>query len=170
MTAAVSLGRLSTRCAATPAIRDSFSSRSHVLSRSLPSSFTSSLTHPPSVLSHTPTRLLATATASPASSHPDLPQPPLNTQHLTPSQLRAASAARAQKAVADAKAFEERRERTLRYKNIALGLACIGFVVWCYWFSVYSVRKSADSLTGGDVEEIERELDEEERLKAAERK
>jgi len=32
------------------------------------------------------------------------------------------------------------------------------------------VRKSADSLTGGDVGEIERELDEEERLKGVERK
>ena len=68
---------------------------------------------------------------------------------------------RAQQAVKDAKEFEEKRARTLRNKNIALGLSCIAFVVWCYWFSVYSVRKSADSLTSGEVAEIERELDEE---------
>ena len=135
----------------------------------------SRLSHPILPLSSRHTRPLATA-AAPTTSHsiPPPPQPPTPTTppppHLSPSQLRAASAARAQQAVLDAKEFEVKRAQTLRNKNVALALACIGFVVWCYWFSVYSVRKSADSLTGGEVEEINRELEEEEALLRAERK
>ena len=147
------------------------SSRSLILSRPL---LSSPLPHPTAALS-SPYRLLATATT--AASHPTAPQPhhppypiPPSSQQLSPSQLRAASAARAQQAVADAKAFEVRRARTLRNKNIALAVGLCVFVVWCYQFSVYSVRKSADSLTGSDVEEIERELDEEERGKVVETK
>ena len=172
MTAAISLGRLQRRCAVNPRIPDLRSIRSPILSHSLSSSSSSSsslssLSRPRLPLSRQFTRLLTTATTT---SHPTQPTTPPPPPHLTPSQLRAASAIRAQQAVLDAKQFEENRARVLRNKNVGLGLVCVGFVVWCYWFSVWSVRKSADSLTGSDVVEIERELDEEERLKAGERK
>ena len=76
---------------------------------------------------------------------------------------------RAQQAVRDAFAYSARKERNLQIRNFTLAGAMVVFVVWSYYFSQRQVKRSADSLMGPDVDEIEKELDEEERTKEASR-
>ena len=111
-------------------------------------------------------RSLATTTAPP----PRPPRPsvfPSSTPSPLPPPSSQEIAQRAQQAVAEALALSEQKARTLRNKNVALGLLMVGFVVWSYFNSIRSVRTAADSLVGTDVAEIERELDSEEKLSEA---
>ena len=62
-------------------------------------------------------------------------------------------------------AFQDKKARALRMKNFTLGGLMLAFVVWSYYNSIHSVRAAADSLTGVDVAEIEKELDEEAQTK-----
>ena len=91
------------------------------------------------------------------SAFPTTPPPPV----LSPTER----AARARQAVRDAFDYTAREERNLQLRNFALAALCIGFVVWSYYFSQRQVKRSADSLMGEDVDEIERELEEEDRTK-----
>jgi len=65
----------------------------------------------------------------------------------------------------EALAEETERRKKARVKNIALGSLLLVFVVWSYFNSIKSVRHAADSISGANLDAIQKELDEEEETK-----